>query len=218
MFSIVKRDFKIVFRHFSELTSILIFYFLICFVIAFSAPDLLKENFIVSYSIIIISMILACSLNQDIIFERDIRIGFLTQFFLNIPTYKIILAKIISNFLLFCFPIALLSPISSLFFGIREENFMFIIIGASLSAMVISAINIMFASLVSGMRNGAVASVILSLPIYISLIVANFAYAESLENSKYFEAIINLSSASFGFLLIIIPIAILSGKITLSKA
>ncbi|MDX1949795.1 MAG: heme exporter protein CcmB [Rickettsiales bacterium] len=217
MFSIVKRDFILIYKRPSELINILMFFFLMCFILSFSAPDILKENFTLSYSIIIISMILACGLNQDIIFERDLRIGFLTQFFLNIPAYKIILSKIISNFLLFSLPIAIISPISALFFGIKENIFIYLIIGASLSGLVISSINILFASLVAGVRNGGVASAILSLPIYISLIVANFSYAESLVNSEFFQGLANLFSSCLAFLLIIIPIAIFSGKVCLER-
>ncbi len=197
--------------------NLLIFNFLICFIVSFSIPEELRNSFTLGYGVILVSMILSCSLSLDWIFERDHRLGILQQIYLNSDNRKIISGKLISNYLFFCLPLALFSPVNGLFFAFDEELIMYLVIGNLCSGLVISAVTVLFSSITAGIRNGGLISTILSLPIYITLIIINLSFASDLsENIDRFMSLQNFLVNCSGLLLITFPITYLLGNIGVS--
>lgn len=216
MNSLLIRDFRLIWRKPAEILNLLIFYFLLCFIISFSIPEESK-NLMVGYSVIIISLILTFMLSKDWVFERDLRLGILQQIYLNSNNYTIIMAKIASSFLFFCLPISLISPVSCLFFGINEEHLLPILAGTLCTSLIISVLNTFFAAMTIGVRNGGILSVILSIPLYITMVVINISYVSSLADDRY-EALQNMLLNSGSMLMITLPMALIFGNISLSIA
>ncbi len=217
MKALILRDFRLIMRNSGDVLNLLIFYFLICFIISFSMPEEAKTSLPLGYSIIILSIILTATLSQEWVFERDLRLGVLQQIYLNSNNYTIILAKILSSFLLFCVPLSIISPFSTLFFGIEEKYLPYIFAGVICTSLIIAIMNTLFSAITIGIRNGGIISLILSIPLYISLIVINIAFANAIEQSAI-TALINLIMNLGSLFLIIAPLTLFLGNISLSIA
>jgi ABC-type transport system involved in cytochrome c biogenesis permease component len=76
----------------------------------------------------------------------------------------------------------------------------------------------MIAALTTGIRNGSVISVILSIPLYIPLIIINLSFIESVANADDLITFSTYLINIFGFLLIILPLALFSAKVTIKNA
>jgi heme exporter protein B len=216
MLPLLKREIRNIFKTNLEVLNLLIFFIIVCFIYGFATSGNLSLQ--LSCSVLIVSFMLSSNLSSYNIFNREIETGMLEQLFLKCKTNNIILAKIFSQYICFALPLCLAIPFVSLLFKISPENIWILTGLVIITSFIISIFNVMIAALTAGIRNGSVISVILTIPLYIPLIIINLSFIESVANADDLISFSTYLINIFGFMLIILPLALFSAKVTVRNA
>lgn len=213
--ALLRRDFTLIMGKKTEVAQLLIFFTIVNFIFSFTLADISQDRSVeIAVAVILIAQILAMNLAKRWIFQRDYEIKLLQQIYLSQTTsFQLITAKILSNFIIFGLPIALFTPITTVFFNLDTEILPNVILCTAINAFLIATINVMLSAITVGLKNGGIISVILSIPLLIPVIVliSSFLTSESPDYEK-------LASGCLGLGILFFILAILAGNIGIATA
>ena len=216
LFQLLRREIKVIYHRSSEVFSLIVFFLVVSFAFSFASGGALTLP--VASSVIIVCFMLASNLSGHFIFERDIESGILQQLFLRAGSLNnVIFAKMISQYICFGIPLALVIPAVSLLFGAPEDKIILLIYIVLVTSFLLSIINVMIGGITAGLRSGAIISVIISLPLYVPIIILDISFISNLGTENAISILTFLKSAG-GYALILLPLSIFAVRHTIRNA
>lgn len=168
----IRREFQLAKQRGAELVNPLLFYVLIVALFPLALePDaeLLKA---IAPGIVWIAALLSCVSGLDSLFRADYEDGSVAQWFLQpAGAWHMVIAKLLSHWLLSALPIILLSPVVGYALGLKGWPLTVLCLGLILGTPVLSCVGAIAAALtVSVKRGGALLSLIL-LPLFVPVLI-----------------------------------------------
>lgn len=132
-------------------------------------PELLRA---IGPGLIWVSALLASLLSLPRLFAGDFQDGTLEQMILlGQPLSVLVLAKIFAHWATTGIPLALLSPLLALQFGLPAESLAMLVVALLLGTPVLSLLGAIGAALTLGLRGGGALIALLVLPLYIPVLI-----------------------------------------------
>ncbi len=171
-FAALKRDLLLVFRHRNDIINPLAFFLMVAVLFPLGVspdPTFLSE---VAPGVIWVAALLACLLSVDGIFRTDYEDGSLEQMLVSSePLLVIVLAKVLSHWLISGFCLAIISPLVAMMFFLPEQGYPALILSLLLGTPTLSLMGAIGAGLTVGLRKGGVLISLLVLPLYIPVLI-----------------------------------------------
>lgn len=168
----LKRELLLVFRHRNDIINPLAFFLMVAVLFPLGVspdPIFLSE---VAPGVIWVAALLACLLSVDGIFRGDYEDGSLEQMLVSSESLLIlVLAKVISHWLVTGFCLALISPLLAMMFFLPEQGYSALILSLLLGTPTLSLMGAIGAALTVALRKGGVLISLLVLPLYIPVLI-----------------------------------------------
>lgn len=168
----LKRELTLVFRHRSDIINPLAFFLIIAVLFPLGVspdPSFLSE---VAPGVIWVAALLACLLSMDGIFRTDYEDGSLEQILVSPePLFLVVLAKVITHWLVTGFFLALISPLVAMMFFLPEQGYFALIASLLLGTPTLSLMGAIGAALTVALKKGGVLISLLVLPLYIPVLI-----------------------------------------------
>ncbi len=171
-FALVRRDLMLSYRHRNELLNPLLFFLIVVtlFPLGVSPEKTLLQT--MAPGVIWVAALLAVMLSLDSLFKDDYDDGTLEQMMLSPhPTSLLVLAKIISHWLVTGLPIILLAPLLGIFMYLPAEGIITLMLTLLLGTPVLSLIGAIGMALTLGLNRGGMLLSLLVLPLYIPVLI-----------------------------------------------
>ncbi|MFN8695721.1 MAG: heme exporter protein CcmB [Burkholderiales bacterium] len=203
-----RRDLALAMRSRGELVQALAF-FVICvslFPLAIGPESALLKR--IAPGVVWVCALLAVLLTLPRLFQSDYQDGTLEQCLLSpYPLPAICLGKMLSHWLTSGLPLAVLSPVLGLQFGLGGSELMVMVVGLLLGTPVLTAIGAIGAALVLGVRSGGMLLGLLVLPLYIPVLIFGAGAVEAVLAGVDPTANLYLLAALFLMALVATPYA-----------
>ncbi|TXL13676.1 heme exporter protein CcmB [Methylococcaceae bacterium HT4] len=168
----LKRDLLLVFRHRNDIINPLAFFLMVAVLFPLGVspnPVFLAE---VAPGVIWVAALLACLLSVDGIFRTDYDDGSLEQMLVSSESLLLlVLAKVLSHWLISGFFLAIISPLVAMMFFLPEQGYTALILSLLLGTPTLSLMGAIGAGLTVGLRKGGVLISLLVLPLYIPVLI-----------------------------------------------
>lgn len=168
----LKRELLLVFRHRNDIINPLAFFLMVAVLFPLGVspdPSFLAE---VASGVIWVAALLACLLSIDGIFRSDYEDGSLEQMLVSSESLLLlVLAKVISHWLVTGFCLAIISPLVAMMFFLPEQGYSALILSLLLGTPTLSLMGAIGAALTVGLRKGGVLISLLVLPLYIPVLI-----------------------------------------------
>ncbi|GFO74827.1 heme exporter protein B [Bathymodiolus platifrons methanotrophic gill symbiont] len=168
----LKRDLLLVFRHRNDIINPLAFFLMVAVLFPLGVspnPVFLAE---VAPGVIWVAALLACLLSVDGIFRTDYDDGSLEQMLVSSESLLLlVLAKVLSHWLISGFCLAIISPLVAMMFFLPEQGYTALILSLLLGTPTLSLMGAIGAGLTVGLRKGGVLISLLVLPLYIPVLI-----------------------------------------------
>lgn len=206
----IKYDIFITLRCAFSWVTPLLFFILVCFLFPFalgSSMLLLKS---LAPGIIWLSALLAIVISMNQLFADDKHEGFLDQLLLApFPLTLIVIAKIISHWIMHCLPLIVVTPLLGLILNLHAKEIGILLITLLLGTPVLTLLGAVGASLTVGLRNHGLLLPLLIMPLYIPILILGVGIL----STQDFKIILTNCIMMLAFLLISLSIApILTAK------
>lgn len=170
--ALLKRDLKLAYRHRNELFNPLFFFVLVVMLFPLgTSPD---KTLLITMApgVIWVAALLASMLSLDTLFRADYEDGTLEQILISPhPLSVLVLAKIISHWLVTGFPMILMAPLLAGFMYLPEEGIGVLMLTLAIGTPVLSLIGAIGMGLTVGLRRGGMLLSLLVLPLYIPVLI-----------------------------------------------
>ena len=177
----VRRDLKLALRSKAELGVQLLFYAIVVtlFPLGIGAdPALLRT---LAPGILWVAALLASLLSLPRLFAADFADGTLEQIALSpYPLTALISGKIVAHWLTAGAPLALLSPLLALQFGLEGRELAVLALGLLLGTPTLSLLGAIGAALTLGLRTGGALLALLILPLYVPILIFGAGAVEAM--------------------------------------
>jgi len=170
--ALIKRDLMLSYRHRSELLNPLLFFVIVVtlFPLGTSPEKELLQT--MAPGVIWVAALLAAMLSLDTLFKADYEDGTLEQLLLSQHSNSVlVLAKIISHWLVTGLPIILLAPLLGLFMFLPAEGVTTLMLTLLIGTPVLSLIGSIGMALTLGLNRGGMLLSLLVLPLYIPVLI-----------------------------------------------
>ena len=170
--ALVKRDLMLSYRHRNELLNPLLFFVIVVtlFPLGTSPEKTLLQT--MAPGVIWVAALLAAMLSLDTLFKSDYDDGTLEQMMLSPHSNSVlVLAKIISHWLVTGVPIILLAPLLGVFMYLPAEGIYTLIITLLLGTPILSLVGAIGMGLTLGLNRGGMLLSLLVLPLYIPVLI-----------------------------------------------
>ena len=171
-FAAIKRDLLLAFRHRNDIVNPLAFFLMVAVLFPLGVSP--EANFLaqVAPGVIWVAALLASLLSVDGIFRTDFDDGSLEQMLVSPqPLVLLVLAKIISHWLISGFCLALMSPLLAMMLFLPPQGLFALVISLLLGTPTLSLIGAIGAGLTVGLRKGGILISLLVLPLYIPVLI-----------------------------------------------
>lgn len=171
-FALIKRDLMLSYRHRTELLNPLLFFVIVVtlFPLGVSPEKTLLQT--MAPGVIWVAALLAAMLSLDTLFKADYEDGTLEQMLLSPHSNAVlVLAKIISHWLVTGVPIILLAPLLGLFMFLPAEGIQTLMLTLLLGTPILSLIGAIGMGLTLGLNRGGMLLSLLVLPLYIPVLI-----------------------------------------------
>ena len=169
---VIQRDLTLVMRHRSDVLTIVFFFIIVVTLFPLGVgPDseLLKA---MAAGVVWVAALLASMLSLSRLFSDDYMDGTLEQLLLvPQPLALLVLGKVLAHWLISGLPLALMSPLLGLQFGLEGEALTMLVLTLLLGTPVLSLVGAIGAALTLGLRGGGVLVSLLVLPLYIPVLI-----------------------------------------------
>ncbi|NOQ64289.1 MAG: heme exporter protein CcmB [Methyloprofundus sp.] len=170
--SALKRDLLLVFRHRNDIINPLAFFLMVAVLFPLGVspdPTFLSE---VAPGVIWVAALLACLLSVDGIFRTDYEDGSLEQMLVSSESlYLVVLAKVLTHWLVSGFCLAIISPLVAMMFFLPEQGYFSLVVSLLLGTPTLSLMGAIGAALTVALRKGGVLISLLVLPLYIPVLI-----------------------------------------------
>jgi len=171
-FALLKRDLLLAYRHRNELLNPLFFFILVVTLFPLGTTPEKTLLMTMAPGVIWVAALLAAMLSLDTLFRADYEDGTLEQILLSPhPLSVMILAKIISHWLVTGFPMILLAPLLGVFMYLPSEGLGVLMLTLALGTPVLSLVGAIGMALTVGLRRGGMLLSLLVLPLYIPVLI-----------------------------------------------
>ncbi len=170
--ALIKRDLMLSYRHRNELLNPLLFFVIVVvlFPLGTSPEKQLLQT--MAPGVIWVAALLAAMLSLDTLFKADYDDGTLEQIMLSPHSNSVlVLAKIISHWLVTGVPIILLAPLLGLFMYLPGEATSTLMLTLLLGTPVLSLVGAIGMALTLGLNRGGMLLSLLVLPLYIPVLI-----------------------------------------------
>lgn len=170
--ALLKRDLLLAYRHRNELLNPLFFFILVVTLFPLGTTPEKTLLMTMAPGVIWVAALLAAMLSLDTLFRADYEDGTLEQILLSPhPLSVMILAKIISHWLVTGFPMILLAPLLGVFMYLPSEGLGVLMLTLVLGTPVLSLVGAIGMALTVGLRRGGMLLSLLVLPLYIPVLI-----------------------------------------------
>ncbi|WP_428354498.1 heme exporter protein CcmB [Methyloprofundus sp.] len=208
-FAALKRDLLLVFRHRSDIINPLAFFLMVAVLFPLGVspdPTFLSE---VAPGVIWVAALLACLLSVDGIFRSDYEDGSLEQMLVSPePLFVLVLAKVLSHWIVSGFCLAIISPLVALMFFLPEQGYPALILSLLLGTPTLSLMGAIGAGLTVGLRRGGVLISLLVLPLYIPVLIFGAGTVQAGAMGLPIQGYLALLGAILVFSIMLTPFAI----------
>ncbi len=171
-FAAIKRDLLLAFRHRNDIVNPLSFFLMVAVMFPLGVSPEPKFLAQVAPGVIWVAALLASLLSVDGIFRTDFDDGSLEQMLVSPqPLTILVLAKVLSHWLISGFCLALMSPLLALMLFLPSEALPALVISLLLGSPTLSLIGAIGAGLTVGLRKGGILISLLVLPLYIPVLI-----------------------------------------------
>lgn len=205
----LKRDLLLVFRHRNDIINPLAFFLMVAVLFPLGVspdPSFLSE---VAPGVIWVAALLACLLSVDGIFRTDYEDGSLEQMLVSSePLLVLVLAKVLTHWLVSGFCLAIISPLVAMMFFLPEQGYFSLIISLLLGTPTLSLMGAIGAALTVALRKGGVLISLLVLPLYIPVLIFGAGTVQAGAMGLPIQGYLALLAAIFVLSLMLAPFAI----------
>jgi len=210
-FAALKRELLLVFRHRSDIINPLAFFLMVAVLFPLGVspdPSFLSE---VASGVIWVAALLACLLSVDSIFRSDFEDGSLEQMLISAESlWLIVVAKVVTHWLVSGFFLALISPLVGMMFFLPEQGYFSLIVSLLLGTPTLSLMGAIGSALTVGLRKGGVLISLLVLPLYIPVLIFGAGTVQAGVMGLPIQGYLALLAAILVFSLMLAPIAIVA--------
>ena len=166
-FTLLKRDLRLAYRHRNELLNPLFFFILVVMLFPLGTSPDKTLLMTMAPGVIWVAALLAAMLSLDGLFRADYEDGTLEQILLSPhPLSVLVLAKIISHWLVTGFPMILLAPLLGIFMYLPTDGILTLMLTLILGTPILSLVGAIGMALTVGLRRGGMLLSLLVLPLY----------------------------------------------------
>ena len=206
--TVLKRDLTLAYRRRQDLVNPMIFFVIVVslFPLGVSPEKMFLQE--AGAGVVWVAALLATLLSLDNLFRSDYEDGSLEQLILTPqPLFLIVLAKILSHWLVTGVPLLILSPVLGVMMHLEFETIKVLMLTLLLGTPVLSLIGAIGAALTVGLRSGGVLISLLILPLYIPILIFGTGTVQAASNMLPIEGYISIMGAIFALSLTLSPIA-----------
>ena len=206
--TVLKRDLTLAYRRRQDLVNPMIFFIIVVSLFPLGVSP--EKTFLqeAGAGVVWVAALLATLLSLDSLFRSDYEDGSLEQLILTPqPLFLIVLAKIMSHWLVTGVPLLILSPILGVMMHLEYETIKVLMLTLLLGTPVLSLIGAIGAALTVGLRSGGVLISLLILPLYIPILIFGTGTVQAASNMLPIDGYIALMGAIFALSLTLSPIA-----------
>jgi heme exporter protein B len=171
-FAAIKRDLLLAFRHRNDIVNPLAFFLMVAILFPLGVSPEAKFLAQIAPGVIWVAALLASLLSVDSIFRTDFDDGSLEQMLVSPqPLVLLVLAKVLSHWLISGFCLALLSPLLAMMLFLPSQGLFALVVSLLLGTPTLSLIGAIGAGLTVGLRKGGILISLLVLPLYIPVLI-----------------------------------------------
>lgn len=169
---IVTRDLTLSWRRRADVLSTLFFFVIVVSLFPLGIGPEMNLLRLVAPGVVWVAALLASMLSLGRLFANDYQDGTLEQLLITPqPLYLVVLGKVLVLWLVSGVPLALLSPILGIQFGLSRNTLFVLAVSLLLGTPVLALIGSIGAALTLGLRGGGLLLSILVLPLYIPVLI-----------------------------------------------
>jgi heme exporter protein B len=178
--NLIKHDIKLALKKGSGVGNMLSFYLIVSTLFVFGIGSDPKNTTLIAPAVIWVCALLVQAISVSRIFADDYEDGTLEQLILlgDLPE-KIILARMVSNWLSGGFLIILFSPVIAILFGMEWQLIKMLVISLICGTPLLSIISVTAASLTLGVSRAGAVFGILAFPLYIPVLIFGASWVVS---------------------------------------
>lgn len=206
--TVLKRDLTLAYRRRQDLVNPMIFFVIVVSLFPLGVSP--EKTFLqeAGAGVVWVAALLATLLSLDGLFRSDYEDGSLEQLILTPqPLFIIVLAKIISHWLVTGLPLLILSPMLGVMMHLEFETIKVLMLTLLLGTPVLSLIGAIGAALTVGLRSGGVLISLLVLPLYIPVLIFGTGTVQAASNMLPIDGYVALMGAILALSLTMSPIA-----------
>lgn len=169
---IVVRDLTLAWRRRADVLSTLFFFVIVVSLFPLGIGPETQLLRLIAPGVVWVAALLASMLSLGRLFASDYEDGSLEQLLLTPqPLYLIVLGKILALWIVSGVPLALMSPLLCLQFGLSTDTLVVLVASLLLGTPTLALIGAIGAALTLGLRGGGVLISLLVLPLYIPVLI-----------------------------------------------
>lgn len=206
--ALFKRDMLLAFRSRGDIMNPLMFFLMVAslFPLAVS-PD---TRFLgqIAPGVIWVGALLATLLSLDLLFKSDFEDGSLEQLLvLPVPSFFIVLAKVVVHWLMAGLPLTLIAPLLGLMLGLPQGGYEPLMLSLLLGTPTLSLLGAIGAGLTVGLRKGGMLMPLLILPLYIPVLIFAASAVQTGVQGEPFTGHLLFLGAYLAFAVAVCPVA-----------
>ncbi|MGB3724175.1 MAG: heme exporter protein CcmB [Glaciecola sp.] len=172
LIALAKRDFALAYRQRAELMQPLMFFLMVITLFPLAIGPSPQTLQLVSGAVIWVAAILSLLMGLDRLFRDDYADGSLEQMIhTGVPLYLVVLAKVVTHWLVHMLPLLLLSPLLALFLNMTVTMYTTLLLTLLLGTPTISLVGAIGVALTVGLQRSGVLVALLLIPLFIPLLI-----------------------------------------------
>ncbi len=172
VYTLLKRDLTLAYRHRSELANPLLFFVIVVSLFPLGISPESKVLQQIAPGIIWVAALLAAMLSLDNLFRSDFEDGSLEQIALTAHSLSLlVLVKVFAHWLLTGLPLLVIAPLLGVLVALPTDAMWTLMATLALGTPVLSLIGAIGVALIVGLRRGGVLLSLLVLPLYIPVLI-----------------------------------------------
>ena len=200
------RDLTLAWRRRADVLSTLFFFVIVVSLFPLGIGPETNLLRLIAPGVVWVAALLATMLSLGRLFANDFQDGTLEQLLLTPqPLYLVVLGKVLALWLVSGVPLALLSPVIGIQFGLGSNTLVVLVVSLLLGTPVLALIGSVGAALTLGLRGGGVLVSILVLPLYIPVLIFGAGAVDASILGSGVEANLSLLGALLALSLIFAP-------------
>ena len=205
---VVRRDLLLAIRRRSDVATTLIFFVIVTTMFPLGIGPAASVLRTIAPGIIWVAALLSSMLSLQRLFMSDYTDGLLDQMVLSPhPLAVLVGGKIVAHWIIAGLPIALLSPLIGLQFGLGPSSIAVLVGTLFLGTPTLSLLGSIGAALTLGIRGGGALTALLVLPLFIPVLIFGAGAVEAYESGLGIEGNFSLLAAGLLFGAVLAPLA-----------